>query len=158
MSFTATRPSVYDVHTDVKARRQTAAAPRCLSYAQQAPPAGYATSDPACLNARLTHLQFEAMLTRRETVDQPVPLRTYVRVWLRGLRIAVAVGADIDNLGEEHGQWVLPSPRQEREGRLGPLLPAVSRAVDRAAEDARRTAPAEQAGCRWTDTCSGTPW
>lgn len=54
---------------------------------------------------------------------------------LLGLRIFETVGADIDNLGEEHGHRVFRVRGKGGKVVLVPLPPAVSRAVDRAAGD-----------------------
>jgi integrase/recombinase XerD len=54
---------------------------------------------------------------------------------LLGLRIFEMVGADIDDLGEEHGHRVLRVTGNGGRVVLVPLPPAVGRAVDRAAAD-----------------------
>ena len=54
---------------------------------------------------------------------------------LLGLQIFETVGADIDDLGEEHGHRVLRVTGKGGKVVLVPLPPAVSRAVDRAAGD-----------------------
>lgn len=53
---------------------------------------------------------------------------------LLGLRIFETVGATIDDLGEEHGHRVLRVHGNGGNVVLVPLPPAVSRAVDRAAQ------------------------
>ena len=57
---------------------------------------------------------------------------------LLGLRIFEASGANIDDLGEEHGHRVLRVRGKGGKVVVVPLPPAISRAVDRAA-DARAT-------------------
>ena len=54
---------------------------------------------------------------------------------LLGLRIFETVGADIEDLGEEHGHRVMQVQGKGGKLVLVPLPPAVSRAVDRAAGD-----------------------
>ena len=51
---------------------------------------------------------------------------------LLGLRIFEATGADITDLGEEHGPGVLRRVRQGTKVELVPLPPAVGRAIDTA--------------------------
>jgi integrase/recombinase XerD len=77
----------------------------------------------------LTHVQFEAMLPAARTSDNRFD---FALVCLLGLRISEAVGADIDDLGEEHGHRVLRVRGKGGKVVLVPLPPAVSRAVDRA--------------------------
>lgn len=77
----------------------------------------------------LTHLQFEAMLTAARQSDNPFD---FALVCLLGLRIFETVGADIEDLGEEHGRRVLRVRGKAGKVVLVPLPPAVSRAVARA--------------------------
>ena len=53
---------------------------------------------------------------------------------LLGLRIFKACGADIDNLGEEHGHRVLKIHGKGDKTVLIPLPPAVARSIDRAVD------------------------
>jgi integrase/recombinase XerD len=53
---------------------------------------------------------------------------------LLGLRTFEARGANIDNLGEEHGHRVLRSAARATKTVLIPLPPAVARAIDRAVD------------------------
>jgi site-specific recombinase XerD len=80
----------------------------------------------------LTHLQLEALLTaaRESTNDNDFALVTMLG--LLGLRIFEATGADIDQLGEEHGHRVLRVHGKGDKVALVPLPPAVARAIDRA--------------------------
>jgi len=55
----------------------------------------------------LTHLQFEAMLTAARDSARPDDFALVVMLGLLGLRIFEATGADIGDLGEEHGHRVL---------------------------------------------------
>ncbi|MDQ6648819.1 MAG: hypothetical protein M3Z02_01670 [Actinomycetota bacterium] len=55
----------------------------------------------------LTHLQFEAMLTAARESENPFDFALVCLLGLLGLRIFETVGADIDDLGEEHGHRVL---------------------------------------------------
>jgi integrase/recombinase XerD len=80
----------------------------------------------------LTRLQLEALLTaaRESTNDNDFALVTMLG--LAGLRIFEATGADIDQLGEEHGHRVLRVHGKGDKVALVPLPPAVARAIDRA--------------------------
>ena len=85
-----------------------------------------------------THLQFEAMLTTaRESADD-YDFALVAMLGLLGLRIFEATGADIGDLGEEHGHPVLRVCGKCAKVVLVPLPPAVGRAIDRAV--ASRTA------------------
>ncbi len=88
----------------------------------------------------LTHLQFEAMLTAARESSNPYDFALVCMLGLLGLRIFETVGADIDDLGEEHGHRVLRVRGKGGKVVLVPLPPAVSRAVDRAALE-RTTGP-----------------
>jgi integrase/recombinase XerD len=81
----------------------------------------------------LTHLQFEAMLTAARMSPNSFDFALVCLLGLLGLRIFETVGADIDDLGEEHGHRVLRVRGKASKVVLVPLPPAVSRAVDRAA-------------------------
>jgi len=81
----------------------------------------------------LTHLQFEAMLTAARESTNSFDFALVCLLGLLGLRIFETVGADIDDLGEEHGHRVLRVRGKGGKVVLVPLPPAVSRAVDRAA-------------------------
>jgi hypothetical protein len=54
-----------------------------------------------------THLQFEALLTTARTSSNPCDFALVAMLGLLGLRIFEATGADIADLGEEHGHQVL---------------------------------------------------
>ena len=87
-----------------------------------------------------THLQFEALLsTARESQDR-CDFALVAMLGLLGLRIFVATGADIADLGDEHGHRVLRVCGKGTKVVLIPLPPAVGRALDRAAGD-RVTGP-----------------
>jgi integrase/recombinase XerD len=88
----------------------------------------------------LTHLQFEAMLTAARESTNPFDFALVCLLGLLGLRIFETVGADIDDLGEEHGHRVLRVRGKGGKVVLVPLPPAVSRAVERAAAE-RSTGP-----------------
>jgi site-specific recombinase XerD len=55
----------------------------------------------------LTHLQFEGMLTAARESGNPNDFSLVAMLGLLGLRIFEATGADITDLGEEHGHRVL---------------------------------------------------
>ncbi len=88
----------------------------------------------------LTHLQFEAMLTAARQSTNTFDFALVCLLGLFGLRIFETVGADMDDLGEEHGHRVLRVRGKGGKIVLVPLPPAVSRAIDRAAGD-RKTGP-----------------
>jgi integrase/recombinase XerD len=66
-----------------------------------------------------THLQFEALLTAARQSVNPCDFALVAMLGLLGLRIFEATGADITDLGEEHGHRVL-RVRQRNQGRPGP--------------------------------------
>jgi integrase/recombinase XerD len=79
-----------------------------------------------------THLQFEAMLTAARESANPCDFALVAMLGLPGLRIFEATGADICDLGEEHGHRVLRVCGKGSKVVLVPLPPAVGRAIDRA--------------------------
>ncbi|MGN6176796.1 MAG: tyrosine-type recombinase/integrase [Streptosporangiaceae bacterium] len=79
-----------------------------------------------------THLQFEAMLTAARESAYPCDFALVAMLGLLGLRIFEATGADIGDLGEEHGHWVLRVCGKGTKMVMVPLPPSVSRAIDRA--------------------------
>src|SRR6185437_8732111 len=80
-----------------------------------------------------THLQFEALLTAARESANPYDFALVAMLDLLGLRIFEATGADIADLGEEHGHRVLRVCGKGTKIVLVPLPPAVGRAIDRAA-------------------------
>ncbi|MGE5285867.1 MAG: tyrosine-type recombinase/integrase, partial [Micromonosporaceae bacterium] len=79
-----------------------------------------------------THLQFEAMLTAARESANSYDFALVAMLGLLGLRIFEATGADIGDLGEEHGHRVLRVCGKGTKVVLIPLPPAVGRAIDRA--------------------------
>jgi integrase/recombinase XerD len=79
-----------------------------------------------------THLQFEALLTAARESPNPCDFALVAMLGLLGLRIFEATGADIADLGEEHGHRVLRVWGKGTKVVLVPLPPAVGRAIDRA--------------------------
>jgi integrase/recombinase XerD len=79
-----------------------------------------------------THLQFEALLTAARQSGSPCDFALVAMLGLLGLRIFEATGADISDLGEEHGHRVLHVCGKCGKVVLIPLPPAVGRAIDRA--------------------------
>jgi integrase len=79
-----------------------------------------------------THLQFEALLTAARQSVHPCDFALVAMLGLLGLRIFEATGADITDLGEEHGHRVLRVCGKGTKVVLVPLPPAVGRAIDRA--------------------------
>jgi len=79
-----------------------------------------------------THLQFEALLTAARDSANPCDFALVAMLGLLGLRIFEATGANIADLGEEHGHRVLSVCGKGSKTVLIPLPPAVGRAVDRA--------------------------
>ena len=85
-----------------------------------------------------THLQFEALLTAARESANPCDFALVALLGLLGLRIFEATGADIADLGEEHGHRVLRGCGKGTKIVLVPLPPAVGRAIDRAIRDRTR--------------------
>ena len=85
-----------------------------------------------------THLQFEALLTAARESANPCDFALVAMLGLLGLRIFEATGADIADLGEEHGHRVLRVCGKGTKIVLVPLPPAVGRAIDRAIADRTR--------------------
>ena len=85
-----------------------------------------------------THLQFEALLTAAR--ESPNPCDFALVALLRATRPAdfEATGADIADLGEEHGHRVLRVCGKGTKIVLVPLPPAVGRAIDWAIGDRTR--------------------
>jgi integrase/recombinase XerD len=79
-----------------------------------------------------THLQFEALLTAARESANDYDFALVAMLGLLGLRIFEATGADIADLGEEHGHRVLRVCGKGTKVVLVPLPPAVGRAIDRA--------------------------
>jgi integrase/recombinase XerD len=79
-----------------------------------------------------THLQFEALLTAARESLNPCDFALVAMLGLLGLRIFEATGADIADLGEEHGHRVLRVCGKGTKIVLVPLPPAIGRAIDRA--------------------------
>jgi integrase/recombinase XerD len=79
-----------------------------------------------------THLQFEALLTAARQSPNPCDFPLVAMLGLLGLRIFEASGADIADIGEEHGHRVLRVCGKGTKVVLIPLPPAVGRAIDRA--------------------------
>jgi integrase/recombinase XerD len=79
-----------------------------------------------------THLQFEALLTTARESPNPCDFALVAMPGLLGLRIFEATGADISDLGEEHGHRVLRVCGKGTKTVLIPLPPAAGRAIDRA--------------------------
>jgi site-specific recombinase XerD len=82
----------------------------------------------------LSHLQFEALLTAARDSTNPHDFALVAMLGLLGLRIFEATGADITDLSEVHGHRVLTVLGKGDKLAVLPLPPAVSRAVDRAAQ------------------------
>jgi integrase/recombinase XerD len=79
-----------------------------------------------------THLQFEALLTAARDSANPCDFALVAMLGLLGLRIFEATGADIADLGDEHGHRVLRVCGKGTKTVLIPLPPSVGRAIDRA--------------------------
>ena len=84
---------------------------------------------------RFTHLQFEALLTAARQSPNSCDFALVAMLGLLGLRIFEATGADIADLGEEHGHRVLRVCGKGTKIVLVPLPPAVGRAIDQAIAD-----------------------
>jgi integrase len=90
------------------------------------------TVPPESPTLGFTHLQFEALLTAARESPHTCDFALVVMLGLLGLRIFEATGADIADLGEEHGHRVLRVCGKGTKIVLIPLPPAVGRAIDRA--------------------------
>jgi len=88
----------------------------------------------------LTHLQFEALLTAARLSPNRNDFALVTMLGLLGLRIFEACGANITDLGEEHGHRVLRVRGKGDKTVLVPLPPAVSRAIE-TARGGRGTGP-----------------
>jgi len=83
----------------------------------------------------LTHLQFEAMLATARTSTNRNDFALVAMLGLLGLRIFEACGANIEDIGEEHGHRVLRVNGKGGKVVLTPLPPAVARAIERAVQE-----------------------
>src|SRR5690349_19825461 len=88
----------------------------------------------------LGHLQFEALITTARLSASVNDFALVALLGLLGLRIFEACGANIADLGEEHGHRVLRVRGKGGKVVLVPLPPAVARAIDWAA-DSRAPGP-----------------
>jgi site-specific recombinase XerD len=79
-----------------------------------------------------THLQFEALLIAACESANRNDFALVAMLGLLGLRIFEAAGADVGDLGEEHGHRVLRVCGKGGKVVLVPLPPAVGRAIDHA--------------------------
>ena len=86
------------------------------------------------------HLQFEALITTARLSTNVNDFALVALLGLLGLRIFEACGANIADLGEEHGHRVLRVRGKGGKVVLVPLPPAVARAIDWAA-DSRAAGP-----------------
>ncbi|GAA4556602.1 site-specific tyrosine recombinase XerD [Planotetraspora kaengkrachanensis] len=93
------------------------------------------TVPPESPTLGLSHLQFEAILTAARSSTNPHDFALVAMLGLLGLRIFEASGADIADIGEEHGHRVLRVVGKGDKAVLTPLPPAVGRAIDRAIGD-----------------------
>jgi integrase/recombinase XerD len=101
---------------------------RPLARRARAPPRGARR----ITHAGVHHLQFEALLTTARESPNRCDFARVAMLGLLGLRIFEATGADIADLGEEHGHRVLRVCGKGTKIVLVPLPPAVGRAIDRA--------------------------
>jgi len=96
------------------------------------------TVPPESPTLGFTHLQFEALLTAARHSPNLCDFALVAMLGLLGLRIFETTGADIADLGEEHGHRVLRVCGKGTKVVLVPLPPAVGRAIDRAIGDRTR--------------------
>ncbi len=85
-----------------------------------------------------THLQSGALLTAARESPNPYDFALMAMPGLLGLRIFEATGADIADLGEEHGHRVLRVCGKGTKVVLAPLPPSAGPAIDRAVGDRTR--------------------
>ncbi|WP_418303086.1 tyrosine-type recombinase/integrase [Nocardioides dokdonensis] len=83
-------------------------------------------------DARLSHLQFEALLSAARKSSNVDDFALVTLLGLLGLRIFEATGANIEALEEVHGHRVLRILGKGDKVALVPLPPAVGRATERA--------------------------
>ena len=88
----------------------------------------------------LSHPQFEAMLATAKASTNINDFALVAMLGLLGLRIFEACGANIEDLGEEHGHRVLRVRGKGGKVVQTPLPPAAQRAIERAV-DGRATGP-----------------
>jgi integrase len=93
-----------------------------------------------------THLQFEALLIAARESPNICDFALVAMLGLLCLRIFEATGADITDLGEEHGHRVLRVCGKGTKVVLVPLPPAVGRSIDQAI-GARTHGPILLRGC-----------
>jgi integrase/recombinase XerD len=91
------------------------------------------TVPPESPTQGFTHLQFEALPTAACASPKPCDFAPAAMLGLLGLRIFEAAGADIADLGGEHGRRVLRVYGKGTKVVLVSLPPAVGRAINRAA-------------------------
>jgi integrase/recombinase XerD len=82
-----------------------------------------------------THLQFGALLTAARQSANPCDFALVAMLGLLGLRIFEATGANIADLGEQHGHRVLRVCGKGTKVVLIPVPPAAGRAIDQATGD-----------------------
>jgi integrase/recombinase XerD len=82
----------------------------------------------------LGHLQFEALLTTARLSANRNDFALIAMLGLLGLRIFEACGANVGDLGEEHGHRVLKVRGKGDKIVLVPLSPAVARAIEHATQ------------------------
>src|SRR5260370_28505262 len=90
------------------------------------------TVPPESPTLGFTHLQFEAILTAARESPNRYDFALVAMLGLLGLRIFEATGADIADLGEEHGHRILRGCGKGTKVVLVPLPPAVGPPIDRA--------------------------
>jgi integrase len=106
----------------------------------------------------LTHLQFEALPTAARESANPSDFALVAKLGLLGLRIFEATGADIADLGEEHGHRVLRVCGKGQQGRPDPAAPsgrAGNRPVHRRPD--RRADPSQHPRCATGPPCRHAP-
>ncbi|WP_197700774.1 tyrosine-type recombinase/integrase [Micromonospora purpureochromogenes] len=92
------------------------------------------TVPPESPTLGLGHLQFEALITTARLSANPNDFALIAMLGLLGLRIFETCGANIGDLGEEHGHRVLRVRGKGGKVVLVPLPTAVARAIDRAVD------------------------
>src|SRR4051812_23167904 len=104
----------------------------------------------------LGHLQFEALLTTARLSANRNDFALIAMLGLLGLRIFEACGANIGDLGEEHGHRVVKVRGKGDKTVLIPLPAALARAIDHATKGRQQGPILRNTACRRMDRHAAT--